>query len=232
MKLALLADIHGNHHALQAVLDAASGAGVERLLVAGDLIGYYFEPLRVWEMLQQWDFWAVRGNHEDMLEKTFADPDFLSVVDARYGTGLRMAIDQFPAAELSTLLQLPDTLDVQVGSCRIKLCHGSPWDTEQYIYPDAPAAMLERCASSNHEVVVLGHTHHPMQCEVGGTVVVNPGSVGQPRNRVPGAHWALLDTETSTVELRVEQYDMLPILDECHRRHPELPYLSEVLLRT
>jgi putative phosphoesterase len=232
MKLALLADIHGNYLALRAVLDAAISSGVERLLVAGDLVGYYFEPFKVWGALNEWDFLAVRGNHENMLEKAYNDPHFLAEVDARYGSGLRVAIKQFPASQLSLLWQLPKAQTIQVDACRIQLCHGSPWDTDQYIYPDASTDLLERCATSDHDVVVLGHSHYPMLHEVGRTLVVNPGSVGQPRNRVSGAHWGLLDTDTRTVELRVEPYDMAALISDCRRRHPELPYLSEILLRT
>ena len=232
MKLALLADVHGNYLALRAVLDAANAAGVEKLLVAGDLVGYYFEPFKVWEALGDWDFLAVRGNHENMLKRAYRDPNFLAEVESRYGSGLRVAIEQFSAAQLSLLWELPQTQTIQVDDCSIQLCHGSPWDTDQYIYPDACAALLERCARVGYNVVVLGHSHYPMLHEVGRTLVVNPGSVGQPRNRVSGAHWGLLDTDDCTVELRVERYDMTALISDCRQRHPELPYLSEILLRS
>lgn len=231
MKIAILSDIHGNNFALQAVLDAASAAGVERLLVGGDLVGYYFEPLKVWNMLQQWDYVAVRGNHEAMLEKAYFDRKYLESIDLRYGTGLRVALEQFTKQQLETLWQLPETLSLNVGSSRILLCHGSPWDTDQYIYPDSPTAILQRCAISDYDIVILGHTHYPMQIKLNNTLVINPGSVGQSRNFVKGAHWILLDTDTNLVDLRVEQYDIQIVVDECRRRHPNLPYLSDVLLR-
>lgn len=231
MKLALLADIHGNHLALQAALRAASAAGAEMLLVSGDLVGYYFEPLRVWKMLHAWDHHLVRGNHEEMLVQAVSDPDFLAHVDARYGTGLRCAIEQLGAARLTMLGELSNVRDLQIGDRRILLCHGSPWDTDQYVYPNAPVALLERCAEQKFDLVLLGHTHYPMKHQVGRTLLVNPGSVGQPRNSVQGAHWALYDTDTHTVDFHVEPYDMTFLVSECRRRHPDLPYLSEVLLR-
>lgn len=231
MKLALLADIHGNHLALQAALRAASAAGAETLLVSGDLVGYYFEPLRVWEMLHKWDHHLVRGNHEEMLARAVSNPDFLAHVDARYGTGLRCAIEQLGAARLTMFGELSNVRDLQIGDSRILLCHGSPWDTDQYVYPNAPVALLERCAEQKFDLVLLGHTHYPMKHQVGRTLLVNPGSVGQPRNGVQGAHWALYDTDTHTVDFHVEPYDMTALISECQRRHPDLPYLSEVLLR-
>lgn len=231
MKLALLGDIHGNHSALQSVLAAASASGVESLLLTGDLVGYYFKPLKVLELLQPWNRYVVRGNHEDMLIAARSDSAFLARVDARYGTGLRTAIEQLSEKQLDELCGLPHPLDLVIDGCRILLCHGSPWNNDQYIYPDAQPELLSRCAVQEFDLVVLGHTHYPMQQEIGTTVVVNPGSVGQPRNRQPGAHWALFDTSTRSLEFHREQYDSSGLVQECQQRHPELPYLAEVLIR-
>lgn len=231
MKLALLGDIHGNHLALQAVLAAASLSGVEKLLITGDLVGYYNAPLMVLEMLQSWDRHVVRGNHEDMLNAARSDSAFLAQVDARYGSGLRTAIEQLDTQQLDELCNLPHPLELVIDGCKILLCHGAPWDNDQYVYPDAQPDLLEHCAMPEFDLVVLGHTHYPMQQKIGRTLVVNPGSVGQPRNRQPGAHWAIFDTVSQNLEFRQEQYDSSVLVQECQQRHPEIPYLSEVLTR-
>lgn len=232
MRLGLLGDVHGNHLALQAVLAAASSAGVEKLLITGDLIGYYFAPRQVLELLSPWDKCMVRGNHEDMLSAARSDPDSLLQVDARYGTGLRTALEQLNEQQLDELCGLPRTQQLDIGGCRILLCHGTPWDNDQYVYPDAQAELLMRCAMPEFDLVVLGHTHYPMLQKIGRTQVVNPGAVGQPRNRRPGAHWALFDTTSREVSLRCEAYDAGPMIMESRRRHPDIPYLAEVLERT
>lgn len=231
MKLALLGDIHGNDYALRTVLAAAATSGAEKLLITGDLVGYYFAPLKVLDMLHSWDTHVVRGNHEDMLITARSDPEFLAQVDARYGTGLRTAIEQLSEQQIDGLCSLPHPLELMIDECRILLCHGAPWDNDCYIYPDAQPTLLERCAMQEFDLVVLGHTHYPMQQMLGGTRVVNPGSVGQPRNHRPGAHWALFDTVSRTLEFRQEQYDSSLLVQECRQRHPELPYLAEVLIR-
>tara|TARA_B110000305_G_C19333398_1_gene585239 strand:+ start:303 stop:1004 length:702 start_codon:yes stop_codon:yes gene_type:complete len=232
VKLALLGDVHGNHMALQAVLTAASSLGVEKLLVIGDLVGYYYAPLKVLELLQPWGKHMVRGNHEDMLSIARSDPVFLAQVDVRYGTGLRTAIEQLGTQQLDELCNLPHPLELVIDGCKILLCHGAPWDVDQYVYPDAVPEMLERCAIQDFDLVVMGHTHYPMQHAIGKTLVVNPGSVGQPRNRQPGAHWALFDTNTRNIEFHNEQYDSSQLVQECQQRNPELPYLSNVLKRS
>lgn len=231
MKLALLGDIHGNDYALRSVLAAASSFGADELFITGDLVGYYFGPREVLELLQPWCRHVVRGNHEDMLNAARSDPGLLAQVDARYGTGLRAALEQLSEKQIDELCGLPHPLELEIDGCRILLCHGAPWDNDHYVYPDAQPELLERCAVREFDLVVLGHTHYPMQCRVGDTLVVNPGSVGQPRNRQPGAHWALFDTDTRNLEFHCEQYDSSGLVQECQKRHPELPYLAEVLIR-
>ena len=232
MKLALLGDIHGNYRALTAVLVAAVSSGVEKLLITGDLVGYYDEPLAVLNLLEPWDRHSVRGNHEDMLRVARTDANFLAQVDARYGSGLRTAIGQLSEQQLNELCNLPHPLELVVDSCKILLCHGTPWDNNQYVYPNAEPDLLERCAVQAFDLVVLGHTHYPLQQKIGETLLVNPGSVGQPRNRLPGAHWALFNTDTRNLEFHREQYDSSGLVHECRQRHPELPYLADILERT
>lgn len=232
MKVALLGDIHGNGAALAAVLDAARRENVQRLLVTGDLVGYYFSPAEVLYMLQSWDTVMVRGNHEDMLARARDEPAMLESIGRRYGSGAAIALQELSDAQLEALCTLPHPLPVEVGTRRVLLCHGAPWDNDVYVYPDADAQTLARCAAPGYDAVVMGHTHHPFVREAGGVKLVNPGSVGQPRNRHPGAHWALLDTQTLEVTLRQEAYDYVTLAAEARRRHPELPYLSDVLTRS
>jgi putative phosphoesterase len=232
VKLALLGDIHGNQLALQVVLDAASSAGAESLLVTGDLVGYYYAPSEVLKMLGAWNRHVVRGNHEDMLNSVRSEPELLLQVDARYGTGLRTAIEQLDTQQLDELCNLPHPLELEIDGCKILLCHGTPWEVDQYVYPDAEPELLERCAGQDLDLVVMGHTHYPMQHTIGTTLIANPGSVGQPRNRVPGASWALFDTTNRRLEFHQEHYDPSALVAECRQRNPELPYLADVLVRT
>ncbi len=231
MKLALIGDIHGNDLALQVVLEAASAAKVDRLLVTGDLVGYYFAPLHVLELLSGWTRDVVRGNHEVMLAKARIDEIYLAKVESRYGSGVRVALEQLNAKQLDYLCALPHPLEIEIDGVRILLSHGAPWNLDKYLYPDADEAIFERCVHGNHDLVVMGHTHYPMHRQVGAALVTNPGSVGQPRDRKPGACWALFDTADRSLELRREPYDSSDLVRECLLRHPELPYLSEVLQR-
>jgi putative phosphoesterase len=230
MRIALLGDIHGNSFALAAVLEAARASRVGKLLITGDFVGYYFWPREVLDMLADWDVAAVRGNHEDMLVDALSSPAYLRKIIPAYGSGLNEAIETLTPTQLDWLCHLPHPSTFEFDGKSLLLCHGSPWDVNQYVYPDAKADLLERCAESGYDWVVMGHTHYPMVERVGKTVLVNPGSVGQPRNRIPSAHWALLDTESQQLSLMNATYDVTPVVALAAQRHPELPYLGNVFL--
>jgi putative phosphoesterase len=232
MKLGLLGDIHGNALALEAVLASVSELGVDRLLITGDLVGYYFQPEKVLDLLSKWNHIIVRGNHEDMLASIRMDSTSLPKIEAKYGIGLRLALEQLSTTQLDTLTNLPMTKYIEIDRCNLLLCHGSPWDTDKYIYPDASEEIIEKCASVDADIVIMGHTHYPMSREIDSTLLVNPGSVGQPRNKRPGAAWAILDTEKKDVTFRNENYNIQSVVNEAVRRQPNLPYLAEVLVRT
>lgn len=230
MRVALLGDIHGNSFALAAVLSAASALRVDKLLITGDFVGYYFWPKEVLEMLNDWDFEAVRGNHEDMLASALNYPETLAQVNAKYGSGLSTALETLTTTQIDWLCHLPHPKSFNFDGRRLLLCHGSPWDINQYVYPDAGDDLLERCAEPGYDWVVMGHTHYPMVERVGKTVLINPGSVGQARNRMPGAHWGLLDTESGEISLLTSPYETSPVVASAFQRHPELTYLVNAIL--
>ena len=116
---------------------------------------------------------------------------------------------------------------------KILLCHGSPLDENIYIYPDADESVVNKMFeyNSDFDVLVYGHTHYPVIWERGNKKIVNPGSVGQPRNRKPGAAWALWDTTKNDIEFFRESYDVSPVVKMCKKIDPKIKYLSKVLVR-
>ena len=80
MKIALLADIHGNHHALSCVLDAARKEECDRLLIAGDFVGYYYHPDKVFDLLDGWKCDAVKGNHDILIQGSMNSSEHLEKI--------------------------------------------------------------------------------------------------------------------------------------------------------
>ena len=234
MKIALFSDIHSNARALETVLASAEIAHVDAFMVAGDLVGYYFEAKTVLNLIKSHHkpFYLVRGNHEEMLLKAITCPTYLREISDRYGPGIELALSQLSDLDVEWIANLPHLLEISDVGCPILLCHGSPYSVDEYVYPDANLGDLIASLPKHPKVLIMGHTHYPFAKTEGDCLVVNPGSVGQPRNRVPGAHWALLDTQTLHVDLLVEAYDTAQLRQSCIELAPDYPYLHEVLIRT
>lgn len=232
MKIGLLSDIHGNADALAAVLDSARRQDVQRVLCSGDIVGYYYEPDKCLELLSEWEVECVRGNHEDMLFSLINTPSLGPQIKIKYGSGLSIAAAILTAAQLDYLDKLPAHKTVTIQDKTFLLCHGSPWDTDQYIYPDAEAEMFRRCAEGGNDYVVLGHTHYQLAVRHGNTLIVNPGAVGQPRGRDRGvAHWAVLDTRNGVCQHQTTEYDLSAVIAQARKYDPDVSYLQSILMK-
>jgi putative phosphoesterase len=231
MRAALLGDIHGNASALSAVLEGVRREQATHLFVTGDFIGYYYQSDVVLRCLAEWPMYAVRGNHEDMLRASRSDSAYATLYRMRYGSGIDVALAKLSEEDMDRLCELPKRLELNLSGKSLLLGHGAPWDTNYYIYPDASDDIWERLANYGHDYIVLGHTHHQFSKRIGRTLVINPGSVGQPRDRKRGAAWALLDTQKDEVVFFNEHYDLKSLLEDVIRRDPHLPYLVDVLVR-
>jgi len=182
-------------------------------------------------MLSSWETHVVRGNHEEMLSMVQKKPDCLLPISEKYGDGLKIALDTLSCSQLDWLKNLPHPMSLELGGRRILLCHGAPWDLDCYIYPDSCVSMFEKCTEHGDDLVILGHSHYAYTAKCGNTMIVNPGSVGQPRDRKPGAHWVLLNTETMEVTHFAEKYNVFEVVEYAKAFQPSVPYLADVLCR-
>jgi putative phosphoesterase len=231
VRIALISDIHANLPALDAVMNDPDFNECEQVLFAGDLVGYYYWPLACYRSLEGLNCDAIRGNHEDMLLDAISRPAGSPVVST-YGSGLKVAIDELPAEAIAIIKQWDHPKLLSLGGKSILMCHGSPSDISQYLYPDVDLPELVSFDGSDAEIVVHGHTHYPSVRQSNGVLWINPGSVGQPRNKQPGAHWAILDTESLKVSSKISPYDYSSVMDLAKQRDPNHSYLWEVLQRT
>lgn len=231
MKIAVLADIHANIVALEAVLDELRREQIDQLVLLGDMVGYYYEPRAVIAALSAFDCIAIRGNHDRMALEARADEAVLADYRRRYGSGLDAVFEQFGAQEWDWLAQLPESREVALGRMRILLAHGAPFDPDAYIYPDAAPDRLARVAQGfDGDAIWLGHTHWPL-IKPGRPAILNPGSIGQPRDIGGLASWAIVHADTGAVALRRTEFAVDATLAQCHQRDPSLPRLQEALVR-
>jgi diadenosine tetraphosphatase ApaH/serine/threonine PP2A family protein phosphatase len=220
MRLAVFSDIHANLAALDAVLadlDAREDP-VDELWVCGDIVGYGPQPNEVIERLRERDARAVMGNH---------DGAALGLVDVGWfndaaAAAIRWTADVLDAEARSFLAGLSERRE-EAGLTAV---HGSPRDPI-WEYVTSPALAEANMGAFSTEMCLFGHTHYPViyaQTEDGvvdltgvagppaplpeGRLMLNPGSVGQPRDGDPASSYLIIDRDAATAEFRRVPYDI------------------------
>jgi putative phosphoesterase len=186
MRIGLLADVHSNVDCLERAVGELTGQ-VDQIYLAGDAISAHRFSGEVMEIIRASEMVYIAGNHER---------DWLSPQGVR-------ARQKATAAEIEFIESAPARIEAKAGSRRIIMVHGSPWEPyNEYITPSS--GLIERMPELEADFVFLGHTHIPMVRPVNGTLVVNPGSVGDPRGPSTGgmATYAIVDTERREAEIR------------------------------
>jgi putative phosphoesterase len=192
VRIGLLADAHSNAVCLDRAIGELRGR-VDRIFLAGDAISAHRFSKDVIELIQAHDIEFIAGNHER---------DWLSP------QGIR-ARQAATAADIDFIAAAPMRREFQAGKRRVLMVHGSPWPPyDEYLFPASP--VIERLPELGADFVFLGHTHQPMIRRVGPTLVVNPGSVGDPRG--PGTRgmvtYAVVDTDAQ--EAVIERFPWVP----------------------
>lgn len=201
MLIGVIADIHGNSSGLNAVLTDMERLNIEHILIAGDFVGYYPYVNEVFSLLHSKNVTCVLGNHDCYLLDRISISE-----DLRFSYKLDYIERIITEKNTKWLSGLPTQRIFELGGLNWILCHGSPWDIEEYIYPDR--SDFESFAKIETDIVVMGHTHIPMLHRAGNVLLVNPGSCGQPRDYNPLASYAVVETETRDVEIRRVLYDV------------------------
>lgn len=231
MKIGVLSDIHGNYAALQAVLNEAKSLGIEHWFVLGDVVGYYYHVDLVIDALAGLSHELIRGNHEEMLGRALEDPSAAQAIKDRYGSGIELALKMLPAGTIRNLISLPEGKMVDYDGVRFQLCHGAPWDSTVYLYPDSSTQLFDRCLTGESHFVLVGHSHYPFVYANEQGVLANVGSVGQARDKGGFASWAMISTANRSLVFRRTPYNQNKLIAEVAAIDPHLPYLRDVLSR-
>ncbi len=200
-RIAIISDVHGNIHALSATLEDLAREQEPGLVVcAGDTVGYGAFPNECCQAVMKEARQVVIGNHD----RTALDGD-ASGMNPYAATAARWTMSRLEEPSRHWLGSLRDGTRFSLGSARIAMFHGSPRSVDEYVFEDdVSERMLGEVGCS---VLILGHTHVPYVRRFRSGIVVNPGSVGQPRDGDARASFALLDTSSLACKIVRLEYD-------------------------
>lgn len=226
VRLLLLSDIHANHAALEAVLGDAGPRRFDQVVQLGDALGYGPHPREVLATLRELDATCLLGNHEQMLLEYAAGRRARS--ENVVAAALLWQLDRLSAADLNWVRSWRDGIDDADVGARYR--HGTPVSLDAYT--DSVTAAREAFAQWQGRLGFVGHTHLPavyatLNAPVGewikhqafreggsylvppsARVILNPGSVGQPRDGNPHASYAIYDRKRGSFEVFRVPYDV------------------------
>jgi diadenosine tetraphosphatase ApaH/serine/threonine PP2A family protein phosphatase len=225
----ILTDIHANLEALDTCLADARMRGYEQVIILGDVVGYGADPNAVIDRVRELKPAAmVRGNHD----KVALGIDQADGFNAAARLAAQWTMDALTPEHRAWLAALPQ--GPHVVDDLIEICHGAPFDEDSYIFDELDA--MRAIAVATRPVCLYGHTHQTIAFELidgdfrvvwptlegqselslkaGGKYLLNPGSVGQPRDGDPRAAYAIADTVARLVTFVRLPYDVVTTQDK------------------
>jgi len=196
MLLAAFSDIHGNNHALEAVLDDIGRHGPDRIVCLGDLVGYGAFPNEVIDRVRADGIPTLVGNYDDGVGFdrdecgcAYTDPDDI----ARGDRSLRWTQQTVTHDNKAWLRALPRELRFDLDGHHLLCVHGSPRRINEYLREDRPERSLRRMfADIDADIVLCGHTHLPYHRQIDGIHLINTGTTGRPRDGDTRVGYALI----------------------------------------
>ena len=244
VRQALISDIHGNLEALTAVLADLSARQIDRIVCLGDIIGYGPNPCQCLDLVMQKSSLTILGNHD---QAALFDPEGFNPVALRAIYWTRDELDRGPGSpsvvngRWDFLSELPKLH----RESNVMYVHGSPRDpTDEYVFPETiyDQARMRVLFDRVNWLCFQGHTHMPgvittdlnfvtpRACNYlyqldDQKVMVNVGSVGQPRDEDRRSCYTILDTEKKQIEFHRVEYD----IDKTAKKIYDIPDLDNML---
>lgn len=193
-KIAIISDIHSNLFYFEKVLEVIEKLNVDKIYCLGDLVGYYDKPNEVIELVIKKNIISVVGNHEKYL---LGKLNYNSKNESIYGIKNQRKI--ITKKNLDFLKSLPEKIEFTNNLKKFYLTHSLPNDVSTYVYE---LKNLDKNFISQYDYYCFGHTHIPVISYKYGTCVINPGSIGQPRDFTRTPSFVIVNLDNDMVSLK------------------------------
>lgn len=193
MKIGVFSDVHGHLIELKLTLNLLKSLAVDTLVCGGDLVDKGNFSDDVVDIMREEAIACVQGNHDKKAQFTWLSH-----------------AEPLKDSTIEYLTDLPVSLDYEWEDKTVHVCHANPWhDASYYLYPTAPEFLFQEVRKTcTADVIILGHTHHPMSITYKNTLMINPGSIYGNRDRaertcgvltMPDCTFTIFDIETGPI---------------------------------
>lgn len=209
MKLAVIADIHGNSVALERVLEDARAQSVQASLILGDLVMMGPDPGGVLEVMRDLRpaYW-IKGNTDMWFEEIAAGWKPGTIMEEAISAWFCFADERLNKSDVEFIVSLPTERSISHAGLSIRCVHGSPGSINKGMDHRTTADQLERMVGGIHEeIVVCGHTHVPFIGQACGKRILNAGSVGRPFDGDSRASYGIIDVTSGSPTFEIRRVD-------------------------
>lgn len=207
MKICVFSDVHGNADALNKMIEEEKNR-VDRFYFLGDIFGYFYGQISVIDTLMAMkNTYFIKGNHENNYLSGLKDNYLKDQFVTRYGLSYSITLSD---KQLTFIERLPEFREEDISGLRIGFFHGGPNNKlEQRVYADT--VIMDEELKGNYDYIFIGHTHYRFMRNVKLKTVVNPGSIGQPRDG-KGFSYCIFDTEEQQIAFKNVEVNISKLL--------------------
>lgn len=227
MRYAIISDVHANAYALKRVLECARSEGVERVVCLGDVVGYGQLPKQSIRLLKECHAEVIAGNHDDAVSGRISAKDFAKLA----ANAVKRHKAELDAEDIRWLRELKHTLILPGGAV---CAHGDMTDPEKFYYIEDERDALANFKAFKGNLLFVGHTHSPsvfvtgasgnvyklppqdFTIEEGKRYIVNPGSVGYPRDVETNcvSSFVIYDSMEGTVSYKTTPFVVASVMQQ------------------
>ena len=210
MKFALIADIHSNHVALEAVLKDIKKKEIGKIYCLGDLIGYGPYPDKVFPLIKNSEVTSIIGNYEESV--IFGQKDRFENNDnpnhAMAKISFEWAREHISKENLDYISKLPREIRFNLSGNDVLMTHGTPDKINGMIQlDDSEEELISLMKNAKADILFCAHSHLPFHKIIGKFHIINPGSIGRPRRGSPQAEYVIVDLSDGDCKVRFRLVD-------------------------